>query len=63
MNSTTKLSTADSCCRIGTSDEHSVLDLRSKIDGPKQPILESFPSTLIEDYQQKFNTNSFKFYL
>ena len=47
MNTITKLSTAESCSRIGTrtSDEHSISDLGSKIDGQKQPILESYPST------------------
>ena len=38
MDTITKLSTAKSCSRIGTSDEYSVSDLGSKIDGPKQPI-------------------------
>ena len=37
MDTITKLSTAESCSRIGTSDEHLVSDLGSKIDGPKQP--------------------------
>ena len=47
MGTTTKLSTANSCSEIETSDEHSVSDLSNKIDGPKQPILESYPSILI----------------
>ena len=47
MGITTKLSTADSCSKIGTSDEHSVSDLGNKIDGPKQPILESFEHSKI----------------
>ena len=55
MGTTTKLSTADSCSKIGTSDEHSVSDLGNKMVGPKQPILESYPSILIGDDQQKFN--------
>ena len=40
MGTTIKLSTADSCSKIGTSDKHSVSDLGNKIDGPKQSILE-----------------------
>ena len=59
MGTTTKLSTY-SCSKIGTSDEHSVSDLGNKIDGPKQPILESYPSILIGDHQRKFNKNGFK---
>ena len=56
MGTTTKLSTDDdSCSKIGTSDEHSVSDLVNQIDGPKQPILESYPSILIGDHQRKFN--------
>ena len=35
INTTTKLSTADICSKIGTSDEHSVSDLGNKIEGPK----------------------------
>ena len=50
MDTTTKLSTADSCFKIGISDEHSVSDLGNKIDGPKQPILKSYPSILIGDH-------------
>ena len=33
MGTTTNLSTADSCTKIGTSDEYSVSDLGNKIDG------------------------------
>ena len=44
MGTMTKLSTADSCSKIGVSDEHSVSDLGNKIDRPKQPILESYPT-------------------
>ena len=33
MGTTTKLSTADSCSKIGTSNEHFVSDLGNKIDG------------------------------
>ena len=39
MGTTTKLSTAVSCSKIGTSDEHSVSDLGNKIDVPKQLIV------------------------
>ena len=42
---TTKLSTADSCSKVGTFDEHSVLDLGSKIDGPKRPFCLSLKNT------------------
>ena len=52
MGTTTKLLTADSCFKIDTSDEHSVSDLGNKIDGPKQPILESYPNILIGDHQR-----------
>ena len=45
MATITKLSTSESCSRIGTSDEHSVSDLGSKIDGPKQPIFLSLKIT------------------
>ena len=48
MDTITKLSTAESCSRIGASewsDEHSVSDLGSKIDGPKQPIFLSLKIT------------------
>ena len=40
MGTTTKLSTADSCSRIGTSDEHSVSDLvlKSVITFLKYPL-------------------------
>ena len=45
MDTITKLSTAERCSRIGASDEHSVSDLGSKIDGPKQPIFLSLKIT------------------
>ena len=45
MDTITKLSTAESYSRIGTPDEHSVSDLGSKIDGPKQPIFHSLKIT------------------
>ena len=59
MGTTTKLSIADSCSKIGTSNEHSVSDLGNKIDRPKQPILESYPSILIGAHQRKFNKKWF----
>ena len=45
-----------------SSDEHSESDLGNKIDGPKQPILESYPSILIWDHQRKFNKKWFQMF-
>ena len=45
MDTITKLSTAESCSSIGTSDEHSVSDVGSQIDGPEQPIFFSLKIT------------------
>ena len=59
---------ADSCSACSSTasacayEKQSVTDLGDKINGPKQPILETYPSTLIGDHERKFNTKWFQMF-